>query len=80
MGAAATEIPRQLVANLRFRGLGDSIEQGLGGHDHAVQAIATLRGLLVDEGLLHRVRMLTAADAFQGDDFPALGTAQRENA
>src|ERR1035437_10809563 len=34
-------------------------------HDHAVDAIAALRGLLVDERLLHRMALLGRAEAFQ---------------
>ncbi|MNP51905.1 hypothetical protein D3C76_1462600 [compost metagenome] len=79
MGAAAAEIGRQLVANLRLAGVRIAVEQGLGRHDHAVHAVATLRRLLLNESLLHRVRVLTGADAFEGGDFPAFGTGQREH-
>ncbi len=34
-------------------------------HDHAVDAVAALRGLLVDEGFLHRMQFLRRAEAFQ---------------
>ena len=45
--------------------LGILIEQGFGGHDHAVDAVAALHGLLVDEGLLDLVHLLGVAQAFE---------------
>ena len=76
MGAATTEIGRQFLADLRFAGVRDAVEQGLGGHDHAVQAVAALGRLLVNKGLLHRVRRFAAAEAFEGDDLPVHGAGQ----
>ena len=52
MGAAAAEIARQRGLDLGFGRLGGLVEQGLGLHDHAAQAIAALGGLLLDEGAL----------------------------
>jgi hypothetical protein len=43
-----------------------SIEEGLGGPNYAIEEEAALRGLLVDEGLLDRVRF------FGGPSLPAL--------
>eukprot|EP01132_Coremiostelium_polycephalum_P020033 gene20034-23819_t len=80
MGAAAAEVARQLGAHLGFAGVGIAVEQGLGGHDHAVEAVAALGGLFIDEGLLHRVRGLAGAEAFEGDDVAAHGTRQGEDA
>jgi hypothetical protein len=40
---------------------------GLGGEDHPRAAVAALRGLLLDEGALQRVRPLRRAERFQRD-------------
>jgi hypothetical protein len=45
------------------------IEQILGGHDHAADAIATLGGLRVDEGLLQRMRLVDSAEPLDRGDF-----------
>jgi len=78
MGAAAAEVARQLKAHLGFAGAGVTVEQGLGGHDHAVEAVAALRGLLIDKGLLHRVRRLAGTEAFEGDDLAPHRARQRK--
>src|SRR6202040_905923 len=57
MGSAATKIVRQLGFDLLFRRFSVVRQQGGGLHDHAVDAVAALHGLLVHEGLLERVRM-----------------------
>src|SRR6266852_8338202 len=68
MGSAAAEIVRQLRFDLQFRRLWVVREQGSGLHDHAVDAVAALHGLLVDEGLLDRVRMLVRTEPFERHD------------
>ena len=45
-------------------------------HDHAVDAVAALRGLLVDECLLHRMRLLGRAETFQRHDVLLASTAE----
>ncbi|MNE68148.1 hypothetical protein D3C80_1637960 [compost metagenome] len=80
MGAAAAQVAGQLIANLFVAGLGNAIEQGLGGHDHAVHAVTTLGRLLVDERLLHRVRRGLAAQPFEGGDIAAGGAGQGDDA
>src|SRR5256885_14300791 len=52
MRSAAAQILRERGANLRVGGLAVGLQQGCGLHDHAVDAVAALRGLLVDERLL----------------------------
>ena len=44
MRAAAAEIEAQRLADLGLGRFRIAVEQGAGGHDHAVQAIAALRG------------------------------------
>ena len=51
-------------------GFGVRLEQRLRAHDHAGDAVAALRGLLLDEGALHDARRLGAAEPFDGSDRP----------
>src|SRR4030088_2472717 len=68
MGAAAAQVERQPFAHLRFGGMRRAVEDGFGAHDHAVDAVAALRRLLGDEGLLQRMRPVHAAEAFDRHD------------
>src|SRR5690349_20748263 len=71
MRAAATEIVAQCAENLRLRRMRIARKQRLGAHDHAVEAVAALRGLLVDEGLLNRIGALARTKTFQRHDVAA---------
>src|SRR5260221_13081975 len=68
MGSAAAEIVRQLRFDLLFRRLRVVRQQRGGLHDHAVDAVAALHRLLVDEGLLDGVRTLVRPQPFKGYD------------
>src|SRR5262245_56462303 len=57
MAAAAAEVAGEPVAHLRLGRARVAIEQRLCGHDHAVEAVAALPGLLVDESLLQRMEL-----------------------
>ena len=57
MGAAAANVAVQRSFDIGDAGMRVLIEQGFGAHDHAVHAVAALRGLLFDESSLDRVRM-----------------------
>ena len=74
VGAAAAEIAGERLAHVGFGRLRLAVEQLLGRHDHAVDAVAALRRLLVDEGLLQRVRLLERAEPLERGD---LGVAER---
>ena len=50
------------------RWLAVPVEERFGGQDHAVQAEAALRGLLVDERLLDGMRTLGCAETFKRGD------------
>src|SRR4029077_3793342 len=69
MRAAAAQIVGEHLLDLRrawplaFVG----VEKGGRLHDHAVDAVAALDGLLVDKGLLQRMRVLRAAEALERD-------------
>src|SRR5713101_5734823 len=49
------------------------VQKGLRGQDYAVAAVPTLRCLLVDEGLLNRVRMLEGPEPLQREDLLGSG-------
>src|SRR5215203_394123 len=69
--AASTQVRRERRRDLiacRARRLR---EQGCGAHDHPVHAVAALRGLLVDERLLQRVRTLGCPKSLECDDLLA---------
>ena len=74
VGTAAAEMTGQRLADIGVGRTRFLIQQFLGLHDHAVDAIAALRGLLVDEGLLQRMRLLDGAERLDGGD---LGIAER---
>src|SRR4051794_26128176 len=58
VGAAAAQIVGERLLDVAVRGVAVPVEQLLGHHDHAIDAVAALHRLLVDEGLLDRMRLL----------------------
>src|SRR5271154_1103071 len=68
MGSAATEIVSEGLLDLIDGGMRLLPQQRCHLHDHAIDAIAALHGLFVDEGLLQRMRALGRAETFEGDD------------
>ena len=61
-------------------GWGLRASSALVGHDHAVEAVAALRGLFADESLLHRIGMLARAEALERDDLAPGAAADRDHA
>ena len=47
------------------------VEKGLGGEDHAGDAVATLHRLFSEKGLLHAVQSVLSSQPFDGDDLLA---------
>ena len=72
MGTAPTQIPREGFIDLRVCWIFIVGEKGAGGHDHAVDAIAALYGLLIDERLLQFPWFFCAAQPFERGDALAL--------
>src|SRR5687767_7341952 len=68
MRAAAAEMPVERGDDIAAAGRGIAIEQRLGRHDDAAQAIAALAGLLVEESLLQGMRLGWRAQPFDGRD------------
>ena len=68
MGSTAAEIARQRFADLGLARVRDLVEQRLRGDEHPRDAISALRGLLVDEGLLQRVRIARGSQPLERGD------------
>jgi hypothetical protein len=49
MAAAAAQVTGQSIFDFAVGGLGIFVEQNLGRHNHAVDAVSALPGLLFDE-------------------------------
>ena len=65
MGPTAAQVIGERVLHLRLgRFFGPGEERGRL-HDHAVDAVAALRRLFLDEGALHRVQPLRRAEALE---------------
>src|ERR1700722_10009044 len=79
MRAATAKISAQLVAHLRFGGFRYALQKRRGLHDHAVNAVATLHRLLIDEGLLQGMQPLRRTQPFKRRDI-ALDPADWINA
>src|SRR5918992_5007819 len=69
MRPAAAEVSGERVLDLRLGRLLVLRKESRGFHDHAVDAVAALHGLFLDEGALHWMRLLWRAEAFQRDHF-----------
>src|SRR3974390_529009 len=66
MGAAAAEIAGKRRAYLLLGEMRGAVEERLCRHDHAAYAVAALRGLLLHEGALQRMRRRDGAEALDG--------------
>ncbi len=66
--------------DFRLGRVGVAVQQRLRRHDHSVHAVAALRGLFGDEGLLHRVRGGAGAEALERHDLPPDGAGDRQHA
>src|SRR5690348_2710344 len=71
MRAVTAEVITQSLQYLRFRRTLIGGEQRLGAHDHAVEAVAALRGLFLDERLLDGIGTFARAKTFQRHDVAA---------
>src|SRR6266567_9339856 len=80
MSAATAQIGGEAVAHLLLARLRNAVEQLLGAHDHAIDAIAALRRLLLDEGALQRMGFLGGAEAFDRGDVDFADRADRGHA
>src|SRR5436853_2213992 len=70
----------QRSPNVGFARARLALEERLRAHHHAGNAVAALRGLRLDEGLLHRSRLLSRAKAFYRADLAPLHDRDRRDA
>src|SRR5262245_45371785 len=68
MGTAAADIVGERVADIRLGRILVAGEERDRLHDHAIDAIAALHGLLLDKGALHRVQPVALGEALDGHD------------
>jgi hypothetical protein len=73
MRPAPTQDPRKRPPDLFVCGIGILIQKRFYGEDYAVSAVPALGRLLVDEGLLNRVRMFKGPEPLQREDFLGFG-------
>src|ERR1700750_3174089 len=78
--AASAQIVSKRLDDFGFGRTRRTIEQRPGAHDHAVQAIAALRGLLLDKGFLHGIRMVASAEALECEDLTSKRAIDRNDA
>lgn len=67
IGAALAQVAGKRLPDLLFRRPLGRRQERRRLHDHAVDSLATLRGLLVDERLLQRMRLLRRPETFERD-------------
>src|SRR5690348_2658182 len=77
VGPATADVVVERLSDLFPRWRRVIVEQCFGGDQDAGQAVPALAGLLVDKGLLQRMRPLRRAEAFDRYDFPAGDNRER---
>ncbi|MNT57695.1 hypothetical protein D3C72_1950830 [compost metagenome] len=80
MGATAAKVASQRFANLAFAWISVGSEQACSAHYHAVNAVAALDGLFLDEGTLQWVRALGSAQALKRHNVRASKCGHRKQA
>ena len=78
VGTTAAQVASQCIFDLNVSGFGRAFQQRAGRHDHAVDAVAALHGLLVNKSLLQLVGLAVLAQAFQCGDGLACQCADRQ--
>ena len=76
---AAAEHRGQRLADLRVARLRMLVQECLRGQDDAAQAESALRGLLLDERALDRVRSIRGAEALEGGDLRSADGGDRHH-
>src|ERR1039457_1443732 len=77
---ATAEIARQRVADVVLGGMGVVFEQRLGVQDHSGCAEPALRGAVIEEGFLYRIKLIAVGNAFDGQDLAAIGLCCKHEA
>ena len=68
MRAASADIPLQSLHNFQLAGIAVFLEQRDAADDHSRRAVRALKRALIEECLLHRVKLAVLFEAFNGDD------------
>src|SRR5690606_3762649 len=80
IAGAAAQVAGQRVGDLLPARVGVVVEQRLGDHDHAGGAVAALDGVLLEEGLLQRVQLISGVQPFEGEHLAARHVFDRQQA
>ncbi len=78
IGATTAEVAAELRAHLGVGGLRVPVEQGFGRDDHPGYAEAALDHILINESLLHRVKVLGSSEPFERRDLTPTDVLNRE--
>src|SRR5271168_193447 len=73
VSGATAEISGNSPANLLFAGIRIRLEQSIGRHQHAWSAITALQAMLFFETFLQRMKLAVLYQAFNGQQFAAVG-------
>src|ERR1041385_8592044 len=73
VAGAATEVPRDRLADVVLGRLGVLREERAAGHHHARRAEAALQAVLLPEALLDRVELVSLLEPLDGVDLAAVG-------
>lgn len=72
VAGAHAQITGQRFANLFFRWIGITLQQGMARHDHSWCAVAALKRVVFDESFLDRVQLSVLRQPFDGRDVTAI--------
>src|SRR5665213_147278 len=70
VSSAAAEVRVERLADLRLAGRALVLQQRDGAYDHAGNAVAALRCLLLEEGLLHGMQLIAGSEPLERHDAP----------
>src|SRR6185312_1712146 len=80
MGATSAQMMAQRFQHVGLGRFPVVHQQRLGRHDHAIEAVAALRGLFPDEGVLHGVGMIARAESLERQNVAPDAAADRDHA
>ena len=78
MRAAAADVSLQGLRDFLLAGIGTLLEKRDAADNHSGSAIGALECALIEEGLLHRVKLAVLFEAFNGDDGFSRGVSDGE--
>src|SRR2546425_4864113 len=80
MSPAPAQVAGERLLEVGFTRVLPGGQEGGDLHDHAVDAVAALHGLLIDESLLHGMRTLWRAETFEREDLLRPDRRERHHA